>query len=89
MNWDEHYKLWKEAQARPGPDAHLQMQKARKRVAQNSQDDWNPLKNMLSHNDKKWFVAEVLNSNQYQRDFFTQCWLQEFLRKIRVSTAIL
>jgi hypothetical protein len=59
MTWDEHYRLWKEVLDKPGQEAHLRMQAARKRVSKNSQDDWLWLKESLSDPERKGFVALV------------------------------
>ena len=59
MNWHEHYHLWSEVRRKPGEAAHLRMQAARKRVAENTSDDWRWLRESLDDPDRKWFVAEV------------------------------
>jgi hypothetical protein len=59
MTWDEHYRLWSEVRRQPGQEAHWRMQAARKRVAQNTPEDWRRLAESLNDPGRKWFVAQV------------------------------
>ena len=59
MNWDEYYCLWREARECRGSEAHLRLQAARKRVHQNSPQDWAWLRTSLGDAERKWFVASV------------------------------
>ncbi|UCH21781.1 MAG: hypothetical protein JSU83_00485 [Deltaproteobacteria bacterium] len=70
MTWDEHYQLWSEARKRPGPDAHLRMQEARKRVGKNNPDDWLWLKESLSDSERKRFVGEVFKFQPVAKRLF-------------------
>src|SRR5262249_13293025 len=47
------------ARQRRGEKAHRQLQAARKRVAQNSPEDWQWLRTALDDPGRRWFVAEV------------------------------
>lgn len=66
MTWEEHYILYREACARGGNEAYLRLQSARKRVAQNSPEDWQWLINTLNGDDVelKRFVAQVFRFQQ-------------------------
>ncbi|WP_152050250.1 hypothetical protein [Tautonia marina] len=70
MTWDEHYRLWSDARCKPGQDAHWQMQAARKRVAQNSPDDWRWLGEGLADPDRKVFVALVFKFQPVPKRLF-------------------
>ena len=60
MNWNEHYRLWSKAcDARHWAEVHMWMKEARKRVAQNSLEDWQWIRAALDDPNKKWFVAQV------------------------------
>jgi hypothetical protein len=56
MTWDEHYQRCREAR---GNEKYLRIQAARKRVAQNSTEDWEWLRTSLGDAERKWFVASV------------------------------
>ncbi len=56
MTWDEHYQRCREAR---GNEKYLRIQAARKRVAQNSAEDWEWLRTSLGDAERKWFVASV------------------------------
>ena len=63
MTWEEHYRLWSETHlGRRRAEAHERLQEARKRVAQNSTEDWQWLRAALDDPPKKWFVAKVFRS---------------------------
>ncbi len=70
MTWDEHYHLWSDARRRPGQEAHWRVQAARKRVAQNSPDDWRWLEEGLADPDRKVFVALVFKFQPVPRRLF-------------------
>ena len=68
MTWEEHYRLYLETRRRPG--AYQCLQSARKRVAQNSPEDWQWLIRSLDDNERKWFVADVFRFQQLPRRMF-------------------
>jgi hypothetical protein len=70
-SWDEHCRLWISACALPGNEADQQMQSARKRVAENSSDDWQWLVEALTDPERKWFVAKVFESQSMPRRLLT------------------
>lgn len=70
MTWDEHYHLWSEVCRKPGQDAHWRMQASRKRIAENTVDDWRWLEASLADSDRKWFVAGVFKFQPVPRRLF-------------------
>jgi hypothetical protein len=70
MTWEEHYHLYREAHGRRGNEAYQHLQSARKRVAQNSPEDWQWLITSLDDNERKWFVAEVFRFQQLPKRLF-------------------
>jgi hypothetical protein len=70
MTWDEHYRLWSEVRRQPGQEAHRRVQAARKRVAQNTPEDWHWLAASLDDPDRKWFVAQVFRFQPLPRRLF-------------------
>lgn len=70
MTWDEHYRLWSEVRRKPGQDAHWRMQAARKRVAENTPDDWLWLREALADPERKWFVALVFKFQPVPKRLF-------------------
>jgi hypothetical protein len=70
MTWDEHYLVWSELCRKPGQEAHWRMQAARKRVAQNTPDDWRWLVEALGDSDRKWFVAGVFKFQPVPKRLF-------------------
>jgi hypothetical protein len=71
MTWDEHYRLWSEVRRKPGQDAHWRMQAARKRVAQNTPEDWLWLAEALADLERKWFVAGVFKFQHVPKRLFS------------------
>lgn len=64
MTWDEHYDMYCEARQHQGEEAYRCILSARKRIGQNSPDDWQWLINSLSDPERKWFVASVFQNQQ-------------------------
>lgn len=62
MTWDDHYRLWLGARREPAPGADPRMRAARRRVAENSPDDWRWLEAGLADPERKWFVAALFRS---------------------------
>lgn len=71
MTWNEHYRAWSEVRRKPGQEAYWRMQAARKRVAENTEDDWRWLSEALSDPERKWFVADVFNFQPVPKRIFT------------------
>lgn len=68
MTWDEHYQRWNEAvAARRNAEAYEHLQIARKRVADNSAEDWDWLLAALADPTKKWFVAKLFQRQPIPR----------------------
>ncbi len=60
MTWGDHFQHWSEArQARRNAEAQGHLQAARKRVAENTPEDWAWLELALADRERKWFVAFV------------------------------
>lgn len=59
MTWEEDYQICRETQGRRGGEAFWRTSEARKRVSQNTPEDWTWLRDSLRHPDRKWFVALV------------------------------
>jgi len=70
MTWDEHYRLCAEATRKPGEEFDRRMQAARKRVAQNTPDDWRWLADALADPERRWFVAGVFKAQSVPRRLF-------------------
>ena len=70
MSWDEHYRLWSDVCQKTGQEAHWRMQAARKRVAQNTSDDWKWLAESLTDCYRKWFVASVFKFQPVPKRLF-------------------
>ena len=70
MTWDDHYHLCVEASRRSGEEAFRQMQQARRRVAQNTEDNWRWLTDALADTERKWFVAAVFKSQPVPNRLF-------------------
>lgn len=70
MTWEEHYRLYLETRTRRGNEAYQCLQSARKRVAQNSLEDWQWLIRSLDDSERKWFVAEVFRFQQLPKRMF-------------------
>lgn len=75
MEWSEHFDDWLQATGTRGPEAHLRMQAARKRVQLNSPADWEWLSEALADVKRKAFVALV-----FQRQPVPKRLLAPFLR---------
>src|SRR3954471_10467086 len=71
MTWDEHYRTWSEVRGDPGQEALRQMQAARRRVAENTPDDWRWLAGALDDPERKWFVADVFKFQPVPKRLFT------------------
>ena len=69
MTWDEYYCRWSEVRCKSGQDVHLRMQEARKRVAENTPDDWCWLEAALTDANRKWFVALLFKFQPVPRRF--------------------
>jgi hypothetical protein len=69
MTWDEYYCRWSEVRRKSGQDVHLRMQEARKRVAENTPDDWCWLEAALTDANRKWFVALLFKFQPVPRRF--------------------
>jgi hypothetical protein len=68
MSWDDHYREWSEACAnRRNAEAYSCLQKARKRVSENTLDDWTWLQSALANPEKKWFVARLFERQPIPR----------------------
>lgn len=59
MEWNEYFDGWREAIGKLGPEAHLRMEAARKRVHTNTPADWQWLSASLKDPGRKIFVALV------------------------------
>lgn len=59
MGWTERFEGWTAASGTPGPEAHLQLEAARRSVSSNSADDWQWLSQALDDVKRKVFVALV------------------------------
>ena len=59
MGWDERFRDWIVANQKPGPDAHKQLEAARKSVRLNGANDWQWLIEALGDAKRKVFVALV------------------------------
>ncbi len=59
MDWAEHFSLWLKVRDQRGPQAHLRLQEARKRVQKNTSADWQWLSDSLANAERKFFVALV------------------------------
>ncbi len=70
MTWEELYRLYREARTRGGNEAYLQLQSVRRRVAQNTPEDWQWLISSLEDKERKWFVAEALRKQQLPKRLF-------------------
>jgi hypothetical protein len=70
MTWDDHYRLWSEVRRQPGQEAHWRMQAARKRVSENTPDDWRWLRGALADPERKWFVAGVFKFQPVAKRLF-------------------
>ena len=71
MAWEEHYCGYQEAkQARRNQEAYERLQEARKRVARNTEADWEWLNNALADPAKKWFVASIFKSQPVPKRLF-------------------
>ena len=70
MTWDENYHAWSEVRRKPGQEAHRRMQAARKRVAENTPDDWLWLRKALADPGRKWFVAGVFKFRSVPKRLF-------------------
>jgi hypothetical protein len=69
---DEHYQCWNDARsARRNAEAYELLQAARKRVAENTSEDWEWLKNALADASKKWFVAWLFVRQPIPRRLFS------------------
>jgi hypothetical protein len=71
MTWEEHCRLWFEARHPRGPDGEQAMRAARKRLAQNTPDDWQWLTDALDHPQRRWFVAEIFRLHPVPRRFLS------------------
>lgn len=67
MDWEEHYQLYREARTRGESDRDQALQSARKRIAQNTPEDWQWLISSLEDNERKWFVMRVFQNQQLPR----------------------
>ncbi|QDV39570.1 hypothetical protein ElP_75410 (plasmid) [Tautonia plasticadhaerens] len=64
-------QLWRDAiRARRNAEAFERLQAARKRVARNTDDDWEWLAAALADPEKKWFVAHVFGRQPVPRRLF-------------------
>jgi hypothetical protein len=70
MTWDEHYDMYCEARQHRGVEAYRCIVSARKRIGQNSPDDWQWLIKSLSDPERKWFVASVFQNQQIPKRLF-------------------
>jgi hypothetical protein len=71
VTWEDHYAAWRELlQANRRAEAHQRLQEARKRVAQNTPDDWKWLKSSLSQPQYKSFVASVFRFQPVPKRLF-------------------
>src|ERR1051326_2304417 len=71
VTWDDYYAGWHESlQANRRAEAHERLQEARKRVAQNTPDDWKWLKASLSQPQYKGFVASVFRFQPVPKRLF-------------------
>src|SRR5262245_12685960 len=70
MTWDEYYRGWRDARGRRGDEAYLRIQAARKRVQNNTPEDWEWLRSSLSDAERKWFVAAVFRFQPVPKRLF-------------------
>lgn len=71
MMWDELYKRWNDALAsRRNSEAQEHLQVARKRISQNSAEDWDWLQSALVDPARKWFVARLFVRQPIPRRLF-------------------
>lgn len=81
MNWSEHFNAWKAVFRKPGPEAHLRMMDARKRVKENSPADWDWLSDALADQERKLFVALVFEKQPVPKRLVQQFLLAAVLEK--------
>ncbi|UCV04947.1 hypothetical protein [Dechloromonas denitrificans] len=81
MDWNEHFAAWLQVVNNPGPEEHLQMQAARKRVKNNSPSDWSWLAEGVGEPNKKLFVAQVFQRQPLPKRLFKPFLLAGVLEK--------
>lgn len=79
--WNDLYSAWAALVGKPGQEAYLQLQVARKRTNKNSPKDWQWLADSLADQDKKLFVALVFKDQPVPKKLFTPFLFAAVLHK--------
>lgn len=70
MDWPRHYDEWVETQGRPGNAHYRACLRARRRVSENTPEDWRWLAVSLLKEETKLFVAKVFAKQPVPRRLF-------------------
>ena len=75
MNWEDYFHFWQATKGQPGPLASQHLESARRRVRENSSEDWLWLSDALHDSNRKTFVALVFQKQPVPKRLL-KCFLQ-------------